>query len=225
MLKISPIETPIVLAAARSISRYSQGVLARKLVKTSLSDFVSRPLATTLSAVVLQLLHAAVAPVLDNHLEAAGGPEPVDGRSGEDIDETVIDLVLERRLQAVRNRFARKALGDAVVKVVEHHVHRAEIGRVGVEQDGLPGDGDGVLYARRLVRDLFNAPHDALRPLHRGRVGQLHVHQQIALVLRRNEALGRGLEAAVSQDEQAAVRHKSHDAETQQARRPFPCRC
>ena len=41
------------------------------------------------------------------------------------------------------------------VEIVEHDVHRAEVGGVGVEQDRLAGDGDGVLDARRLPGDLL----------------------------------------------------------------------
>ena len=67
---------------------------------------------------------------------------------------------------------------------------RAEVRRVGIEQDRLPGDGDRVLDARRLSGDLLDPLHHLLRALHRGRIGQLHVDQQIALVLHGDEALG-----------------------------------
>ena len=76
----------------------------------------------------------------------------------------------------------------AVVELVEHHVHRAEVGRVGVHQDRLAGDRHGVRDARQLAGDPLDLLHHLLGPLQRRRVGQLHVDQQVALVLRRDEA-------------------------------------
>ena len=49
-----------------------------------------------------------------------------------------------------------------------------------------------------------------LRARHRGGVGQLHVDQQVALVLLRNEAGRRVREAPPGQDQQAAVDHQHH---------------
>ncbi len=54
-------------------------------------------------------------------------------------------------------------------------------------------------------------------PLHRGRVGQLHVEQQIALVLLRDEAGGRADELPVGQAQQPAVEQQHDHADPQHA--------
>ena len=58
-------------------------------------------------------------------------------------------------------------------------------GRVGVQDQRLPGDADRVRDARRLAASVSIRAITRSRPLHRRRVGQLHVEQQIALVLLR----------------------------------------
>ena len=108
---------------------------------------------------VFDLLRAQVAPVLDHDLEAAGGPQAVDRRRLEDVDQPVPDLVLERRLNLGRDHRAGQPLVGPMMKVVEHHVHRAEVGGVGVHQDRLAGDGHGVRHARQLARQLLDALH------------------------------------------------------------------
>ena len=50
-----------------------------------------------------------------------------------------------------------------MVEIVEHHVHGAEIGRVGIQQDRLAGDGQDVLDALGVGGDLLDAAHDAGR--------------------------------------------------------------
>ncbi len=55
----------------------------------------------------------------------------------------LLQLVLKRAAMASADSAASRPL----VEVVEHQIKRAEIGRIGVEQDRLSGDGDGVLDA------------------------------------------------------------------------------
>ena len=171
------------------MSRNSQGVSARKLLNRPASAGMRLGVDDDLLADVLQRRQAVVAAVLDDDLEAAGGAQAVDRRGAEDVDQPVLDLLLEIGLQLGGDASRRKGrVAARSVEVVEHHVHRAEIGGVGAQQDRLAGDGHGVLHAGVLVGDLLDAVHDPLGPLHGGRVGQLHVHQQVALVLRGNEA-------------------------------------
>ena len=92
--------------------------------------------------------------------------------------------VADRRGDGVGRQSRTAALGE----ILEHHVHRAQVGRVGAQDQRLAGDAHGVLDARRLAGDRLDLGHDALGALHRGGVGQLHVQQQVALVLLRNEA-------------------------------------
>ena len=161
---------------------------------------------------------AEVAAVLDHDLEPAGGAQALDRRGAEDVDQAVGDLVLEASPGAARRSRRPSSAGlGPVVEVVEHHVHRAEVRGVGVQQDRL---------ARRSPRCARRpAPCRAISSirlitcwvvLDRGRVGQLDVDQQVALVLRRDEP-GRGAgEAAVGQVEQAAVDQQHQHADPQQ---------
>ena len=66
-----------------------------------------------------------------------------------------------------------------------------KFGALAFKQDRLAGDGHGVLDARELSRGrFFDLLHHRSVCSRRGRVGQLHVDQQIALVLRGDEAGG-----------------------------------
>ena len=133
-------------------------------------------------------------------------PSPSMGGALKTLISPPRDFSAEGRLQPAGNHVVGKPLSDAGMKIVEHQVHRAEVGGVGVEQNRLAGNRHRVLDARRFVGDLFDPLHDLLRALHGGRVGKLHVDQQVAFVLRRNESFGRRLKAAVGQNQ--AGRHK-----------------
>ena len=123
-------------------------MLARKLVKSPESvariggfcDVGDDPVGDA-----LDLLRAQVAAVLDHDLEAAGGAQAVDRRGLEDVDQPVLDLLLQLApgARAAITGPVSPCVG-AVVEIVEHHVHRAEVGGVGVQQDRLAGDRHGV---------------------------------------------------------------------------------
>jgi len=98
----------------------------------------------------------------------------------------------------------------AILEVVEHQIHGAEVGRVGAQEDRLPGDGDGVLDPRRLEGDFLQALDDLAGARDRCRIGHLHVDEQVALVLLRNETGRRTGEAQPGQDQQTAI-HPDHD--------------
>ncbi len=100
-------------------------------------------------------------------------------------------------------------------KLLEHDVHRAEVGRIGVQEQRLAGDADRVLDPGCLAGQGFDAGHDALGALHRGGIRQLHVEQEISFVLLRDEARGRAVEFPVGQPQQAAVGHEHEHAEPQ----------
>ena len=102
-----------------------------------------------------------------------------------------------------------------MVELVEHHVHRAEVGGVGVQEDRLARERHRMADARHLPRDRLDPAHHILRLAHRGRVGQLDVDQEEPLVLRRDEP-GRGVrEPPIRQPQQAAVdeQHQGADPE------------
>ena len=79
------------------MSRNSQGVLARKLVKSPCRPGVCLRLRRRpASPAFLQGVQAVVvAAVLDDDLEAAGRAQAFDRRGAEDVDEAVVDLRLE----------------------------------------------------------------------------------------------------------------------------------
>ena len=145
------------------MSRYNQGVLARKLVYRPCKPVRLLAEFDPLLGLRLQRGQASVAAVLDDDLETARRAEAVDGRSAEDVDLGVRDTVLQRRLQARGDGIAGQILRCALMEIVQHHVHGAEVRRVGVEQDRLAGDGDGVLDAGILAGDVLDLLHHVLR--------------------------------------------------------------
>ena len=62
-------------------------------------------------------------------LESAGGAQAVQRRGAEHVDRAVGDLAAEARfLQAGGDGVAGQVRRQPIVKVVEHDIHRAEIG-------------------------------------------------------------------------------------------------
>ena len=199
------------------MSRYSQGVLARKLVKTSCQSGRVAPGFDDVVGRRLQGLEAGVAAVFDHQLESAGRSQAVDGGRAEDIDQSLLDLAAEGRLQPTGDDAVREPLSHARVKIVEHQIHRAEVRRVRVEQNRLAGNRHRVLDARRVAGNFLDSLHDLLRALHGSRIGQLDIDHQVALVLRRNESFRRRLKAAVGQNQQAAVNQQHDHADAKQS--------
>ena len=93
----------------------------------------------------------------------------------------------------------------------------AEIGAVGLQQDGLAGDAEGVIDAGNLRGNFVDLLHDRFGAEHGGRVGQLHVDQQIALILFGDEAGGGVRHRPVGGEQQAGVDEEHHHAEAQRA--------
>ena len=184
-----------------------QALEARRLV-APLDDLVADP---------LQVVQAEIAAILDDELEAAGRAQAVDRRRSERRDDRPAHLALTALRELRGDRVGRQLGAAPVRKLLEHDVHRAEVRRVGVQEQRLARDADRVLDPRRLAGQRFDAGHDPLRPLHRGRVGQLHVEEQIPLVLLRDEARGRAVELPVGQHQQAAVEHEHDRADPQHA--------
>ena len=135
----------------------------------------------------LQSREAVGTAVLDDDLESARGAQAIDRRGLEDGHHGPADIALEPFFQGVGDPFAGEPRRRALVEVVEHDVQGAEVGRVGPQQDRLARHGHGMLDTRRLVRDFLDPGHDAHRALQARGVRQLHVHQQVAFVLRGNE--------------------------------------
>ena len=183
------------------MSRKSQGVSARKLLKRPCRPGNrGSPLVDDLLADVLQGGQAAVAAVLDDDLEAARRAQAVDRRGAEDVHQPVLDLLLEAGLQRGGDRLAGQAAGRARWWKSSSITYMApKFGALAPSRIDWPAMATVCLTPLVLRGDLFDAVHDPLGPLHRGGVGQLHVHQQVALVLHGNEAGGRVGEAPLGQ--------------------------
>ena len=176
------------------------------------------PLAAALHHLVgdlLERVQAQAAAVLDDDLEAAGRAQAVHRRCLEDADRGVLDLVLELG-QELRRQGAAVQVA-AVLEIVQHDVHGAEIRGVGVEQQRLAGDGHRAAHALGVLGDLLDPVHDLARPADRGRVGELDVDEQIPLVLRGDEPRRRLGESPPRQDEQSAVADQHEGADPQEA--------
>ena len=164
---------------------------------------------------ILQRLQAAVAAVLDDDLEAARRPQAFQWRRTKDVDQAIADFLLQSGLQADRDGVAGELGRGSLVEVIQHDEDGAKVGSIGVQEHRLTRDRDGVFDTRRLQGDLFNAVHDLLGPLHRCRVGELHIDQEVPFVLGRDETFGSLGETEVGESEEAAVDDQDHDADAE----------
>ena len=176
------------------MSRYSQGVFARKLVNRTLASLaISAAFGHDVVGHGLQRFEPGVAAIFDHDLEAAGRCQAFQRRCAEHVDHAVGDFALQSPLQLCGNRVARQLRRRALVKIVEHDVHRAESSAHWRPAEstgpGLPrcARTPGVVWWAMF----FDLPHHFFGAADRRRIGQLQVDEQIALVLRRNETLGR----------------------------------
>ena len=96
------------------------------------------------------------------------------------------------------------------VERLEDDEHVAVVRAVGVQDERQPRDGHRVGDAGRLEGDLLDRLGHLDRALQRGRVGQLDVHHQVALVLDGDEPAGDAGEAEARQADQADV-DQEHD--------------
>ena len=164
------------------------------------------PAETSSSAVCWRESRPVVSAVLDDDLEAAGGAEAVDRGGAEDADEALDDLGFETFAEGFGDCVSAEGGIAPVVELVEHDVHGAEVGGVGVEQDGLSGDGEGVADAGDVAGDGFDAGHEPAHLVGGGGVGELDVDEEVALVLRGDEAGGGALDLFVGEVEEACRR-------------------
>ena len=133
----------------------------------------------------MEVGQAQVAAVLDHELETAGVAQPVDRRRAEHDTSASSTSCRHRLLSLAAMASAVSVVAVSLVKLVEHHVHRAEVRGVGAQQQRLARDADRMGHAGYLAGDLARSVHHRVGAFDRGPVGQLHVDQQIALVLLR----------------------------------------
>ena len=93
----------------------------------------------------------------------------------------------------------------------------AEVGAVGLQQNRLAGHAEGVIDAGNLRGELVDLLHDGFGAEHGGRIGQLDVDQQIALILFRNETGGGVRHRPVGGEQQSAVNEQHHHGDPQRA--------
>ena len=191
------------------MSRYSQGVLARKLVNRPCRPGVSSPRRRRSARLTAcSASRPSVAAVLDHDLEAAGGAQAVDRRRAEDVDQRRrATSSCERRLQPRGDGVGRtgRGRGGGGSRRASRTSSRSSA-RWRSSRIDWPGDRHRVLDARRLAR---RSPRSgritcSVRSTE-ARVGQLHVDQQVALVLRGMKPVGVCGEAVVGQVQQPAV--------------------
>ena len=131
---------------------------------------------------------AVVAAVLTMILNPPALPRPsTGGRRKRRPGRSIISRKAARRSPAIARAVPSGAV--AIGERVEDHEQRAEVRSVGVEEERLPGDAQ-VWPTPAHVGRSFHLPHDGLRPLQRGRVGQLRVDEQVTLVLGGHETGG-----------------------------------
>ena len=102
-----------------------------------------------------------------------------------------------------------------VVEFVEDDEHRAQIGPDGIQNERLPGNSDRVDDALCGECPLLDAFERGDRSLERGRIGQLHVDDQIAFVLRGDESCRNVRHAEVREPNQSAINQEDDHAQPQ----------
>ena len=71
-------------------------------------------------------------------------------------------------------------------------------------------------HARRFTSQLFNAAHDFSGALDGGRIGQLHIEQQVTFVLLGNETGRCAIELPIGKHKQTGVCSQCHKGDAQQ---------
>ena len=185
-------------ALPRSRSTNNCGTLARNMVTAPRTGrrLLGFPRAIRFVDLPLEVLQADVAAVLDHDHEAARASDAANRWRRKHLHICASGICLREFLARACWRWRRSdSSGERRLELVEDDEHRAEIRAEGVEQKRLARNA--LAYARFpewLWRSSRSASMTSLRALDRGRVGQLHVDEQIAHVLRRDETLGRGRE-------------------------------
>ena len=104
----------------------------------------------------LQLVEAQVAAVLDDQLEAAGRAQAVDRRRAEGRDNRPPHFLVALLLQRLGDRVGAQLRVAPLVERLQQDVHRAQVGRVGVQDQRLAGKADRVLDARHVRAASFS---------------------------------------------------------------------
>ena len=159
-------------------------------------EFVPRP---------LQRRQPNRADVFDQQLEAPRVPQPVDGGGSKHPD-----LCLQHLGEQFPPEGERQGAGPAggvgpLFKVVENHEHRSEVRPDRPQHHRLPGNADRMRHAGGLADQPVDMFDRGDCPFERGRVGELYVDDQVALVLLGHEPDRGSQQAQPGQPQQPAV--------------------
>ena len=131
----------------------------------------------------LERVEINVAGRLHHQLEAAGVAQAPHRWRPEDEHASLRDLPLQALAELGRNGLAAQRRVMALVERREDDEHGTVVRAEGVQDERLPGDGHRVSNPGSLEGDLLDRLSHLGSALQRGGVGQLDVHQQVALVL------------------------------------------
>src|SRR5262249_46183781 len=140
----------------------------------------------------LELRQSDVTAVLDDQSVSTRGAQAIDGGTAEGGDGGAGELLGAALAQLLGDLIGAHTGTMPLLERLEDHIHRTEIGRVGAEDQRLPADAHGAVHPGDIAGDLVDAGHEPFRAIDGGSIGELHVEDQIPLVLLRNEAGGRG---------------------------------
>src|SRR5207302_249219 len=130
----------------------------------------------------LQRVEVDVAGGFHHQLEATGVAEAPYRRRSEDEHARLRDLALEAFADARCDGLAGQRRVPPLVERLQDDENGGVIRTVGVQNERRPRDGHCVGNAGRLQGNLFDRVGYLERALQRGRVGQLDVRHQVALV-------------------------------------------
>ncbi len=153
---------------------------------------------------------AIAAAVLDHELEAARRAEACHRRRAEDRHDRLGNILRHLLLQLGRDAVAIEGRVVALVEVLKGDEDVAEVGAVGAERERLAGHPQRMRDALCVPGDLADEIADGLRPLQRGRVGELDGGIEPALVLQ-GDVAGRQLPRGPPRQEQQPAVHHQHD--------------
>src|SRR5262245_1849129 len=106
-------------------------------------------------------------------------------------------------------------MAGTLFKRGEDDEHAADVGDVRAGEDRVTGDADGVAHALGLSSHIRHAGDHFVAALQTGAVRKLGVHDQISLVLFRDEARGDCPEPKNCESDEAAIDQKDNDAYTE----------
>ncbi len=204
------IGTPSFCALTRSMSTKSCGVLAVKGENTCVSPGALRAAPTSSSVGGGQHFRAAALAVLDPHREsAAAGADARHRRWRDDDDERSLNCG-QTLAQIGRDRIRGEAFLVALFRILEHREEGRRIARLRSGRARKSRECRNADDARGIQRRFLDLTDDVGGARQRRRARQLRRHNDIAAVLRGNEALRRGGKHPSGAADQRHIQQQHH---------------